>query len=317
LKVAPAVDLVQFYCSSLIGKIALQKFEGAEQQWIVCRLAQSFNVATEQGEDSRLLSLRRVIVDACPYLLEVFDKPPVSDDDLVATYGIFLRACLKRTEQSSWVVPSHVLKVLQDFQKRPEIKQNKEYESIIRSLTPSNQTPESTPLQLDATPSASRPPKSSTLSSRAPRSQTTSASPGPVKSTYNQPISTVQGPIGIKRDINLDILARPVKRTRVEETSSTTKAPTLLSRLGTSISRQSSLPELSLRTQSTSPKSQGDPSAQPSRGFSIKGAAAKQTEQNGDSSSRVITSSLLERLQDPHAEGSERPRHGMGRRRNM
>lgn len=78
LKVAPAVDLVQFYCSSLIGKIALQKFEGAEQQWIVCRLAQSFNVATEQGEDSRLLSLRRAIVDACPYLLEERHLPSLS-----------------------------------------------------------------------------------------------------------------------------------------------------------------------------------------------------------------------------------------------
>ncbi len=75
LQVAPAVDLVQFYCSSLIGKITLQRFQPVDQQWIVCRLARGFSVTTIQEADSRLLSLRRTIVDACPYLLEERNSP--------------------------------------------------------------------------------------------------------------------------------------------------------------------------------------------------------------------------------------------------
>lgn len=67
---APAVDLLQFYCTSLIGKITLQKFEMAEQQWIICHLARVLGVAENQ-ETSQLSLLRRMIVDASPYLLEV------------------------------------------------------------------------------------------------------------------------------------------------------------------------------------------------------------------------------------------------------
>ncbi|KAF9452359.1 hypothetical protein P691DRAFT_234508 [Macrolepiota fuliginosa MF-IS2] len=71
LQVAPAVDLLQFYCTSLIGKITLQKFQPAEQQWIVCSLARVLGAAEGQRHTPRLVSLRRTIVDACPYLLEV------------------------------------------------------------------------------------------------------------------------------------------------------------------------------------------------------------------------------------------------------
>lgn len=75
LQVAPAVDLLQFYCTSLIGKITLQKFQVAEQQWIIRNMARVLGVAEKQEHNPRFLSLRRTIVDACPYLLEVCCLP--------------------------------------------------------------------------------------------------------------------------------------------------------------------------------------------------------------------------------------------------
>lgn len=71
LQAVPAVDLLQFFCASLIGKITLQKMQVIDQQWIVCSLARVLRVAEKQAPSPRFSALRRAIIDACPYLLEV------------------------------------------------------------------------------------------------------------------------------------------------------------------------------------------------------------------------------------------------------
>jgi len=71
LQVVPAVDLLHFFCTSLIGKITLQRMQVSDQQWVICSLARILGMAARQPQNSQFLSLRRTIIDACPYLLEV------------------------------------------------------------------------------------------------------------------------------------------------------------------------------------------------------------------------------------------------------
>lgn len=98
-----------------------------------------------------------------------------------------------------------------------------------------------------------------------------------------------------RRDHSLRESARPVKRTRVEEVTNHPKAPTLLSRLGISASRQPSLSRLSSRAQTNPLLLKVDSSS--SHGFSIKGAASKEANQDSDLNHQA-PSSLLERLRD-------------------
>lgn len=67
---APAIDLLQFYYYSLIGKIALQRFPVDEQRWIVGHLARILSVAEKQATPQHP-NLRWRVVDATPYLFEV------------------------------------------------------------------------------------------------------------------------------------------------------------------------------------------------------------------------------------------------------
>lgn len=100
-----------------------------------------------------------------------------------------------------------------------------------------------------------------------------------------------------RRDLGTGDSARPIKRTRVEETADHSRAPTLLSRLGSSISRQPSLRSLPPRTQINLPLLKVDSSSRSSQGFSIKGAATKEANHNTDLNHQA-PSSLLERLRD-------------------
>jgi len=71
LQVVPAVDLLHFFCTSLISKTTLQRMQVSDQQWVICSLARILGLAAEQPQNSQFLSLRQTITDACPYLLEV------------------------------------------------------------------------------------------------------------------------------------------------------------------------------------------------------------------------------------------------------
>ncbi|KXN90634.1 Apoptosis inhibitor 5-A [Leucoagaricus sp. SymC.cos] len=312
LKAAPAVELLQFFCSSLIGKITLQKMQTTDQQWIICSMARVLGTAEKQPRNARFSSLRRTIVDACPYLLEVFKQPTVSQAELSAMYGFFLEACTQRAEERSWVPPHHLLGILQEFRTRPGIIQNKDYERMIMSITPTSQTSMPTtcesPIQVSKAALPTR--KSSTTPSGA---NAITSIPDLSTSVHSQVTSAAYD--RTKREISSDTLLRPTKRTKVGEVISTSEGPTLLSRLGTSISRQSSLPDLSSRTQTASPMLEGEHSPQSRHGFSIKGAAAKQANPTVGLSSRTTSSSLLDRLQDSFSGDSPARRHDSGRRR--
>lgn len=78
-RVAPAIILLREYCSSFANKVNLRKFRQDDQQLVVCRLAETFAAANEQSsspyplndDGASLDALSRVIVDSCPFLLEV------------------------------------------------------------------------------------------------------------------------------------------------------------------------------------------------------------------------------------------------------
>lgn len=72
--------LLRFYSMSLIGKMALQRLDQSSQINIIQRLADILPVSEEErskqpkNEDSQELnSLRNMVVDACPHILEVSD----------------------------------------------------------------------------------------------------------------------------------------------------------------------------------------------------------------------------------------------------
>lgn len=109
---------------------------------------------------------------------------------------------------------------------------------------------------------------------------------------------------------------RPIKRTRIEETADHSKAPTLLDRLGSSISRQPSLPGLPSRTQINFPLLKVDSPSQSSQGFSIKGAAAKEANHDTDLNHRA-PSSLLERLRDSWSDDNALEQKKRRKKRNV
>jgi hypothetical protein len=135
------------------------------------------------------------------------------------------------------------------------------------------------------------------------------SAPNLSRSAHTPAISAVQD--RAKRDTVFEISARPTKRTKVEEIANAPKVPSLLSRLGNSLSRQSSRSDLSLQTQTSSPLSEVEPS-QTNQGFSIKGAAKQVKQTSLDTG--AASSSLLERLQDSRRDTGVR-QHDVGRKK--
>ncbi|XP_006461062.1 hypothetical protein AGABI2DRAFT_185359 [Agaricus bisporus var. bisporus H97] len=308
---APAIDLLQFYYYSLIGKIALQRLPVDEQRWIVGHLARILSVAEKQATLQHS-NLRWRVVDATPYLFEVYQKSKISEPEFQAIYDVFIQACFKRSKDSSWVVPTNILKVLQEYRPPQNIAQNQEYENIFRSFSQSNQvpTPNNGALQNNATTSTSRSNTSSTPALRAPALRPSGSLPegsGPVNRQAGSEI----------RDTKHGTSMRPAKRTKVEEVANPQRAPSLLSRLSDTISRQPSHSNLSPGVQSTFlPEEKRQP--EPTQGLSIKGAATKQASQNGgDPISRPTSSSLLERLQGPYLKESGTRQADAGRKRKI
>jgi len=117
----------------------------------------------------------------------------------------------------------------------------------------------------------------------------------------------------VRCDLGTVESGRPIKRTRIEETADHSKAPTLLDRLGSSISRQPSLPGLPSRTQINFPLLKVD---SPSQGFSIKGAAAKEANHDTDLN-RQAPSSLLERLRDSWSDDNALEQKKRRKKRNV
>ncbi|KAF8993681.1 hypothetical protein BDQ17DRAFT_1252511 [Cyathus striatus] len=74
--VATPVDLLRFYCSSLTSRLTLQQLSPDVRCWIICNMANLFEVSRDNSatlnSDHVLAALRKQIVDACPFLLQVF-----------------------------------------------------------------------------------------------------------------------------------------------------------------------------------------------------------------------------------------------------
>lgn len=78
-KIANPAPLLRFYSLSLIGKMALQKLDVESQMDIIYRLSGILDICEENrfkdrnSESSQdLLTLRNMVVDASPHLLEVY-----------------------------------------------------------------------------------------------------------------------------------------------------------------------------------------------------------------------------------------------------
>jgi hypothetical protein len=84
---APAIQLLRFYLSHLSSRMILQKFPPDDQVSIICNLSETF-VAADKDSQPRddglpLDALRKHVVDACPFLLEV--RVPIFTKDVLLT----------------------------------------------------------------------------------------------------------------------------------------------------------------------------------------------------------------------------------------
>jgi hypothetical protein len=72
-RISSPVDLLQFYCTSLIGKMTLVKLSGDDSLSVISDTAKILTACdNEHGQQTaaKLPPLQRQIVDACPILLE-------------------------------------------------------------------------------------------------------------------------------------------------------------------------------------------------------------------------------------------------------
>ena len=77
-RAADPSPILRFYSMALIGKMALQRLDPSSQINIIQRLADILPVSEEERRKQRkneasqeLNSLRNMVVDACPHILEV------------------------------------------------------------------------------------------------------------------------------------------------------------------------------------------------------------------------------------------------------
>lgn len=79
-QIAPALQLLRFYCSYLSSKITLQKFSPEDQTSVICNMIDTLEAASmgaanktiEPNDDGPQLDvLKRQVMDASPFLLEV------------------------------------------------------------------------------------------------------------------------------------------------------------------------------------------------------------------------------------------------------
>jgi len=80
-RIAPPIDLLRFYYTSLAGKMTLQRLSIDDQTWVICSMAETLAACDQDPKNHdgpQLSALRRQVIDACPILFEVCCLPALS-----------------------------------------------------------------------------------------------------------------------------------------------------------------------------------------------------------------------------------------------
>ncbi|RDB16769.1 Apoptosis inhibitor 5 [Hypsizygus marmoreus] len=293
---APPIQLLRFYCNSLSSKITLQKFSKEDQPSMICNFAEAL-VATSKDvqpkdDGTPLDVLNKQIVDACPLLLESLTLPSTLSARSISACAALLRACIRRKEQGHWTPPHNLISALNTLQEKVTGEQSKEVYNLIRSLVPTprtsitsqgrkstdqgvhdkshaqaQQTSNGRPSSLPERPSASNPPP---RRMHIPRPQVQ-------HQAMAEPFSRnpVSRSAAAKHPLAPETSIRPPKRQKGSINEDTEPGPSLLSRLGSSLSstptHRATLPP---RTSNYTQQFQAPDSPLPPKGeYTIKGAA--------------------------------------------
>ncbi|KAG6842070.1 hypothetical protein C0991_002724 [Blastosporella zonata] len=266
-RVAPAIQLLRTYCSSISTKLNLHKFHPDDQQLVVSRLAETFVVANEESSsfqnhgDPPLDTLSRAIVDSCPFLLEALRLTAASPSRHVKACIILLQTCNSRKENSPWTPGPHLITVLSDVQAKFSREQSQDIHNLIRvrtspfgqslvpppstsgrmqgqvqaSLTASTSQPTTNgkglPASLPDRPATTYPARRMHIASS---SRTQGRNPTMVESLSFQAPQSMPA----KRQLAPESSSRPPKRQKgtADDSGESDAGPSLLSRLGTSLS---------------------------------------------------------------------------------
>ncbi|GLB37081.1 putative apoptosis inhibitory protein 5 (API5) [Lyophyllum shimeji] len=260
-RAAPALPLLRLYCSSMPTRMALQKFSKHEQRLVVCRLAETLVVAEDQPQPEddgpSLAALTRQIVDSTPFLLESLQLSASSPPSSVQACAVLLRACQRRKEKTPWTVPLNLITALRTLQATISEEQSQDVHILIRSLVPSpsastqaqgNAITQGTTAAPSTSQSVTSTGLSASLSERRPapyparrmRIQSTSRPQNRDQATSGSrsiDASTTTTSTSAKHQIVSESSTRPPKRQKsVHDDHDAEAGPSLLSRLGTTLS---------------------------------------------------------------------------------
>ncbi|KAF8507479.1 apoptosis inhibitory protein 5-domain-containing protein [Hysterangium stoloniferum] len=114
--------LLRFYHLTLIGKMAMQKLDHSSQVDIIRRLSDVLVVSeevrqkqTDSVTSQELTTLRNLIVDACPHLLERLVKSHTDDRRHWKATVALLNACRQRQKDQKWLPPTNLTPTINEL----------------------------------------------------------------------------------------------------------------------------------------------------------------------------------------------------------
>ncbi|KAH7912430.1 apoptosis inhibitory protein 5-domain-containing protein [Hygrophoropsis aurantiaca] len=316
-RVASPAELLRFYCTSLTGKLVLQRFPQQAQIALVSHIADALPACLDESRirphvcsPEQFYVLQKQVVDACPILFEVLWEPKSFTSKQWRIVQILLSACKDRKERDKWLIPSHLVSAIRKFQSEPLAEQSSkepgDIQGLIRSLVGQAPQVSSATRQVDAPPHLSNKSRPSIRRPEMPsaavkRENGLPSAPSPIGG--RQPLAGNATPQ--KRNIlgpNEEVSQH--KRARMDSNSAPREiTPSLLSRMAESTQNPRVNAELPQRPRTNNARSSRDNTPRgasplpdhPVGGYSIKGAANVLR----DAEDRPIasrSSSLLDRM---------------------
>ncbi|TDL21689.1 hypothetical protein BD410DRAFT_287203 [Rickenella mellea] len=121
-KAADPLQLIKFYLTSgLVSKITLQKLNEDARLVVISGIADAWRLCEEMlhnngtSERTDLLAARTQLVDASPIMFEFLSKSGLTDQRSCSACATLLNACKGRAADSSWLVPNHLSKAVQEL----------------------------------------------------------------------------------------------------------------------------------------------------------------------------------------------------------
>jgi len=272
-ELASPADLLQFYCISLIGKLTLQQISSEYQVWVIHNTTLVLCICENDSTTPNLSVLRRQIIDASPFLMEVLCKSTTPAEQLANTTITLLQACIRRKKESSWVTPKNLLNVLQSVSAKMEVSRNEkslEVQGLIRLLDPSTMIPQDLASEtISPPPPPPLPPQVETRINHP--SSLPNRPPERFHASHMDKDSISFSAVSGKRSSDGDTSSQPTKRRKNFEAGDSVIKPSLLSRLQATSIPDPIVPTSTSRRQLTGKATPRD--GRPAGEWTIKGAA--------------------------------------------